>query len=40
MGYFFLTTICTLTWLGYLPIPKQVLVWGCVGYVLFDAFKR
>ena len=40
MGYFLLTTVCTLTYLGYLPIPKQVLIVACVVYVLYDAFKR
>jgi hypothetical protein len=40
MGYFVLTTVCTLTWLGYVPIPKQVLIGACVVYVLYDAFKR
>jgi hypothetical protein len=40
MGYFFMTAIGTLTWLGYLPIPKHVLIWGCVGYILYDAVKR
>ena len=39
MGYFVLTTVCTLTWLGYVPIPKQVLIGACVVYVLYDAFK-
>ena len=40
MGYFILTTVCTLTYLGYLPIPKNVLIAACVVYVLYDAFKR
>jgi hypothetical protein len=40
MGYFVLTTVCTLTYLGYVPIPKQVLIGACVIYVLYDAFKR
>jgi hypothetical protein len=40
MGYFILTTVCTLTYLGYLPIPKNVLIAGCVVFVLYDAFKR
>jgi hypothetical protein len=40
MGYFVLTTVCTLTYLGYVPIPKQVLIGACVVYILYDAFKR
>ncbi len=40
MGYFVLTTICTLQWLGYIGIPKQLLISACVGYVLYDAFRR
>ena len=40
MGYFILTTVCTLTYLGYLPIPRNVLIAACVVYVLYDAFKR
>jgi hypothetical protein len=40
MGYFVLTAVCTLTYLGYVPIPKQVLIAACVVYVLYDAFKR
>jgi hypothetical protein len=40
MGYFVLTTVCTLYYLGYMPIPKQLLIVACVGYVLYDAFKR
>jgi len=40
MGYFVLTSICTLTWLGYLRIPTPALVVACIGYVLYDTFKR
>ncbi len=40
MGYFFMTAACTLTWLGFLPIPKNFLMVGCIGYILYDAFKR
>ena len=40
MGYFILTATCTLTWLGYLPLPKPMLIWCAVGYILYDAFKR
>jgi hypothetical protein len=40
MGYFALTTIFTLQYLGYVPIPTGVLVAACVGYVLYDTFKR
>jgi hypothetical protein len=40
MGYFVLTTVCTLTYLGYFPIPKNLLIAACVVYVLYDAFKR
>ncbi len=40
MGYFFVTAIGSLWWLGYLPIPKTVMIWGSVGFVLYDAFKR
>jgi len=40
MGYFVLTTIFTLQYLGYVPIPTWVLVLTCVGYVVYDTFKR
>jgi hypothetical protein len=40
MGYFVLTAICTLVYLGYVSIPTQALVAGWVGYILYDAFKR
>ncbi len=40
MGYFVLTTVCVLQYLGYISIPKQILTAACVGYVLYDAFKR
>jgi hypothetical protein len=40
MGYFVITTVCTLQWLGYISIPKQILIAASVGYVLYDAFRR
>ncbi|HUE16500.1 MAG TPA: hypothetical protein VMR25_20160 [Planctomycetaceae bacterium] len=40
MGYFALTAVFTLQYLGYVPIPTGVLVMACVGYVLYDTFKR
>ncbi len=40
MGYFALTAVFTLQYLGYVPIPTGVLVVACVGYVLYDTFKR
>ena len=40
MGYFVLTTVFTLQYLGYVPIPTGALVLTCVGYVLYDTFKR
>jgi len=40
MGYFVLTTIFTLQYLGYVPIPTGVLVLTCVGYVVYDTFRR
>jgi len=40
MGYFVLTTVFTLQYLGYVPIPTGVLVLTCVGYVLYDTFRR
>jgi hypothetical protein len=40
MGYFVLTTVFTLQYLGYVPIPTGVLVGACIGYVLYDTFKR
>jgi hypothetical protein len=40
MGYFALTAVFTLQYLGYVPIPTGVLVMTCVAYVLYDTFKR
>jgi hypothetical protein len=40
MGYFALTAVFTLQYLGYVPIPTGVLVMACVVYVLYDTFKR
>jgi hypothetical protein len=40
MGYFFLTAVCVLQYLGYFTIPKPILITACVGYILYDAFKR
>jgi len=41
MGYFALTVVCTLKWLGYTPmIPTGVLIAACVVYVVYDTFKR
>jgi hypothetical protein len=40
MGYFALTAIFMLQYLGYVPIPTGVMVAACVGYVLYDTFKR
>jgi hypothetical protein len=40
MGYFVLTTVFTLQYLGYVPIPTGVLVLSCVAYVLYDTFRR
>lgn len=40
MGYFALTTVFMLQYLGYVPIPTGVMVAACVGYVLYDTFKR
>jgi hypothetical protein len=40
MGYFVITTVCILQWLGYISIPKSILIAASVGYVLYDAFKH
>ena len=40
MGYFILTTVFMLQYLGYVPIPTGVLVLTCVAYVLYDTFRR
>jgi hypothetical protein len=40
MGYFLLTMVCMLQYLGYISIPKQILIAAGVGYVLWDAFKH
>jgi hypothetical protein len=40
MGYFALTAVCTLKYLGYVPIPTGVLIAGCIAYVVYDTFKR
>ena len=40
MGYFALTTIFALQYLGYVPIPTGLMVATCVAYVLYDTFKR
>jgi hypothetical protein len=40
MGYFALTTVFILQYLGYVPIPTALLVATCVAYVLYDTFKR
>jgi hypothetical protein len=40
MGYFVLTTISMLDYLGYVPIPNKILVCSWVVFVMYDAFKR
>lgn len=40
MGYFALTAVFTLQYLGYVPIPTSVMVVACVLYVLYDTFRR
>jgi hypothetical protein len=40
MGYFALTTIFALQYLGVVPIPTGLMVATCVAYVLYDTFKR
>jgi hypothetical protein len=40
MGYFALTAVCTLKYLGYVPIPTALLIAACVGYVIYDTFRR
>jgi hypothetical protein len=40
MGYFALTAVFMLQYLGYVPIPTGVMVAACIGYVLYDTFKR
>jgi hypothetical protein len=40
MGYFILTTVCTVQYLGYIALPKPLLIAACVVFVLYDAIKR
>jgi hypothetical protein len=40
MGYFVLTTVCTLQYLGYISLPTQLLTGACIAFVVYDCFKR
>jgi hypothetical protein len=40
MGYFVLTTVCTIQYLGYIALPKALLIAAWVGFIIYDGFRR
>jgi len=40
MGYFILTLISMLNYLGYVPIPNQALIVAWGAFILYDAIKH